>query len=86
LKNDTTTATYDAIFGRSGGGNWFDISDSGLSEVQYIRLNGVNCGGTSGGIRLDAVFSTANAVIPEPATLVLLGLSVLGFAGKRQKI
>jgi hypothetical protein len=86
LKNDTTTATYDTIFGSSGGGNWFDISGSGLSEVQYIRLNGVNCGGTSGGIRLDAVFSSANAVVPEPATIALLTIGVLGFIGKRRKV
>jgi len=72
LKNDNSTDTYDAIFGRSGGGNWFDISNCGLSEVQYVRLNGVNCGGTSGGIRLDAVYTTQNAVVPEPVTMLLL--------------
>ncbi|HEY0010262.1 MAG TPA: PEP-CTERM sorting domain-containing protein, partial [Tepidisphaeraceae bacterium] len=42
LRNDTTTATYDALFGNSAGGNWFDLSASGLPEVSYLRLNGVN--------------------------------------------
>lgn len=79
LKTDSTTATYDSIFGNSAGGNWFDISSSGLSEVWYVRLNGVNSGGTSGGIRLDAVFTTVNAV-PEPAAISLLvvGLAMVG--------
>lgn len=72
LKTNTTDLTYDAIFGTSGGGNWFDISGSGLQSVKYIQLNAVN--NTPGyGIRLDAVFTT-DASVPEPASMLLLGL------------
>ena len=72
LKNDTSEADYDAIYGNSGGGNWFDISLSGLSEVNYVRLNGVNDGG---GVRLDAVFAN-DAAVPEPT-----GAAVIALAG-----
>ncbi len=73
---DSTTAGYDSVFGTSGGGNWFDISFCGLGSVEYIQLNGINC--TPGkGIRLDAVFTTDAAVVPEPATMFLLGLGSL---------
>ncbi|HEX3358291.1 MAG TPA: PEP-CTERM sorting domain-containing protein [Tepidisphaeraceae bacterium] len=75
LTGDTVAADYAAIFGTSGGGNWFDISGSGLSQVNYVRLNGANVPST-GGIRLDAVFANA-AAVPEPATLGLLTLSSL---------
>jgi hypothetical protein len=73
LKTDSTTATYDAVFGASGGGNWFDFSGSGLSQVQYVRLNGVNVGG---GVRLDGAFANA-AAVPEPAAVALLGVAGL---------
>jgi hypothetical protein len=65
-------AVYNAIFGTSAGGNWFDISGCGLDEVNFLRLNAVNC--TDAGVRLDAVFaSRASAVpVPEPVSLGLL--------------
>ena len=76
METNSTEANYNAVFGTSGGGNWFDISGCGLDSVEYIQLNGVNC--TLGmGIRLDAVFTTDAAAIPEPATMLLLGLGAL---------
>ena len=33
LTNDSSTSDYAAIFGTSGGGNWFDVSGSGVSRV-----------------------------------------------------
>lgn len=82
LRTDTTTATYDAIFGDSGGGNWFDISNSGLSQVSYVRLNGVNVGG---GVRLDSVFANA-AAVPEPATLGLMVFGAIALFRRRKPI
>lgn len=76
MEGNTTPGDYDAIFGISGGGNWFDISFCGLSSVEYIQLNGVNCTSNMG-IRLDAVFTTDAAMVPEPATMLLLGLGSL---------
>ncbi|HZZ43922.1 MAG TPA: hypothetical protein VFE58_13380 [Tepidisphaeraceae bacterium] len=77
LKTDTSTADYDAVMGTSGGGNWFDISGSGLAEVNYIRLNGVNVGtGSFNGDRLDAVFANALAV-PEPSVLGVIMMGVM---------
>ncbi len=75
LNTDTSAADYAAIFGGSGGGNWFDISGSGLSEVNYVRLNGDANDPTNGGVRLDAVFANA-AAVPEPACV---GLLAFGF-------
>ena len=72
---DTNAADYAAIFGSSGGGNWFDVSGSGLAQIDYVRLNaGSDVTAAQGGIRLDAVFANADAV-PEPASVSLLIVS-----------
>jgi hypothetical protein len=89
LTTDSSASDYNAIFGNSGGGNWFDISGSGLSQVDYVRLNGdaneaSNIGGAAhGGVRLDAVFANANAV-PEPASLALVPLAAAAFLKRRR--
>jgi hypothetical protein len=83
LAGDTSASDYTMIFGDSGGGNWFDISGSGLSQVNYVRLNGDSSVPISGGIRLDAVFANANAV-PEPANIGLLALAGT-FCSKRRR-
>jgi hypothetical protein len=77
LTSDASAADYAAIFGDTGGGNWFDISGSGLSEVDYVRLNGDANDPSSGGVRLDAVFANASTV-PEPASVSLLAAGVCG--------
>jgi hypothetical protein len=89
LTTDASASDYNAIFGDSGGGNWFDISGSGLSEVDYVRLNGDaneadNSGGAaSGGVRLDAVFANDLAV-PEPASLALFAWAAAALLKRRR--
>jgi hypothetical protein len=85
LTTDTSTADYTEMFGTSGGGNWFDISGSGLSQVDYVRLNGDANDPSSGGVRLDAVFANANAV-PEPASLSLLVAGAALLSRRRRAI
>ena len=61
----------------SAGGTWLDLDSTGLSEVGYIRFNGVASGGE---IDLNAVSinsSLAGATVPEPGTV---GMLVLGAA------
>ena len=82
LASDNSAATYAAIFGASGGGNWFDVSGSGLAQINYLRLNGVNVP-SSGGIRLDAVFANA-AAVPEPAMIGFLGCGATLILSRRR--
>lgn len=82
LSTDTLPADYAAIFGTSAGGNWFDLSDSGLSEINYVRLNAVNTPST-GGIRLDAIYATP-ASVPEPATFGLALLAGAALVARRR--
>jgi hypothetical protein len=87
LATDASTADYTAIFGNSGGGNWFDVSGSGLSQVNYIRLNGDANDPSNGGVRLDAVFTNAAAVAaPEPTSLALLTLGVMAWGKRRRRV
>ena len=59
-----------AMYDGSGGGIPVDIAGCGLSSVQYVRID-VLAGATS--VEFDAF-----AVVPEPSTLAIFGLLVLG--------
>lgn len=86
LLNSSDPVAYYDVFGTSGGGNWFDISDCGLDSVNFIRINAIDCGGA--GIRLSAVFSSFEstiAPIPEPASLSLLLIGGMGLLMRRRK-
>jgi hypothetical protein len=78
LATDSSPADYAETFGTSGGGNWFDVSGSGLSQIDYVRLNGDTNDPASGGVRLDAVFANQLAVVPEPSLMGLFA-ALCGF-------
>jgi hypothetical protein len=85
LASDMSTADYTEEFGTSGGGNWFDVSGSGLSSIDYVMLNGDANVPSTGGVRLEDVFANANAV-PEPAAWVLMTLALAGLAIFRRRV
>ncbi len=83
--SSTSVIDYAAVFGNSAGGNWFDLSQTGLESIQYLRLNGVNVGNASfNGIRLDAVFAAPQAV-PEPAGLALFAVTAGACLRRRRR-
>ncbi|HZZ71487.1 MAG TPA: PEP-CTERM sorting domain-containing protein, partial [Pirellulales bacterium] len=70
----------------SGGGNWYDFSSTGLSEVGYVRFT--NNSATP--FYLDAVAVANDAIgapTPEPATIVLgaIGLLAVVWLGRRKE-
>lgn len=85
LKNNNSLSNYAAIFGNSGGGNWFDVSGSGLAQISYVRLNGTPNVPATGGVRLDAVFANV-AAVPEPSSLLLLTLGAGALIKPRRRI
>ncbi len=86
LVADASTADYAEEFGTSGGGNWFDVSGSGLSSIDYVMLNGDANDPSTGGVRLEDVFVNASgAPAPEPVSIALLGLSALTLLGRRRR-
>ncbi|MCC6423373.1 MAG: hypothetical protein IT447_07820 [Phycisphaerales bacterium] len=61
-------------YGNSGGGNWLDISSTGLSKVGFIRFD-VDANAPAY-FALDAVYLNNNAIgapVPEPAISLVLG-------------
>ena len=79
------TQGMQSIYGSSGGGSWFDLSGTGLSQVGYVRFSL----DTADHFELDAV-SIGNGFLgaptPEPATGVLaaMGLAGLLFVARRR--
>jgi hypothetical protein len=71
----------------SGGGNWLDISASGLAKVGFIRFSVPDSGATVN-FELDGVSVSLAAVgdrtVPEPATLALVA-SAVAMLGMRRR-
>jgi hypothetical protein len=76
----TDPDVFDLLAG-SGGGNWLDISGTGLSQVGYIRFSVADDlnAGTGLNFELDAVSISATAmggVVPEPGSLTLAAMLI----------
>jgi hypothetical protein len=80
ITNWQDTSAVLAAYGDSAGGNWFDLSGTGLSRVLYVKLDNIyGTGGFTQGLRLDGFVA-----VPEPMTIGLLVTAVIGFFSKRR--
>ena len=78
-----TTAVLEA-YGDSAGGNWFDLSETGLDYIQYVKLEDIyGTGGFTKGLRLDGF---AISAVPVPAAVWLLGSGLIGLVGIRRRL
>ena len=68
-------------YGDSAGGNWFDLSETGLDSILYVKLDDI--GGGSSGLRLDGFVGVS--AVPIPGAVWLLGSGFLGLIGFRRK-
>lgn len=79
-----TTAVLEA-YGDSAGGNWFDLSGTGLDYIQYVKLDDIYATGSAWttGLRIDGFVGVS--AVPVPAAVWLLGSGLLGLIGIRRR-
>ena len=89
---DKTYPEIKALLNGSAGGFWLELSDTGLSEVGFIRFSVTDNGVDDQfpiNFELDAVSIAAGhvgaAVAPEPCTMSLLALAGMGLLRRRRK-
>ena len=68
-------------YGDSAGGNWFDLSETGLDSILYVKLEDI--GGGSRGLRLDGFVGVS--AVPVPGAVWLLGSGLLGLIGIQRR-
>jgi len=83
-------ATNDGAFGSYSGFTAFTITSgfvAGLNTLDFI-VNNASGGGGSGnptGLRVEVNGTANSTTVPEPATMFLFGLGLIGLAGLRRK-
>ena len=81
--SDFNGEDYSQILGTlngSAGGTWLDLDSTGLSEVGYIRFNGVAAGTELDLSTISINSDLAGTAVPEPGSVALLGLGACGLA------
>jgi len=78
----SNTDTVLEYYGDSAGGNWFDLSGTGLDYVEYVKLEDMGSTGSLG-LRLDGFVGVS--AVPVPGAVWLLGSGLIGLIGIRRR-
>ena len=74
--NGVTTTVADGGFGGFRGFTITQAISAGVNTLDFINVNG----GGPGGVRVEFLSASVTSAIPEPSSLVLAGLGVVGLA------